>query len=538
MPTASIDLACRPTLTAIPAGQERTLHVLIRIRVGVPEGKVDRPRLSAVLALDVSGSMQGQPMEHVIRSSERIVDLLGEGDAVGVVAFSSGARVVAPLHRLDAVARRRLQGEVRKLQTEGGTNISAGMSCAASLFPPRSAGEQQILLLLSDGQPNVGPSTPRALASEAAQIRARSVAVSTLGYGTHHDENVLINIAELGGGRYAFVSEPQLAESSFVQALGTQLDVVLEGPRLVLTPSEDADIVRVLGDFRTSIGADGLRVALKDLVAGDEINVVVEVRVRAWREGDWRVLYAALSGQEASGGGSFHTQAQASFAVHPGPELADLEALAEVGVALADEQRTRARGLAARRDFAGAVAVLQQALRAIEATAGFQRGKGDPLDDAYDALLDDRTIYEQKPSEERSAHYFKAQQDFLSLSSPSARKRGLSPNARSLDAKRRQGSSLIEARLVIENGAGAGNIHVLGEGRTVIGRGNSCDVSIPTPNLSRQHALIERLEDAFWLVDMGSTNGVRVRGRSVQRHELQSGDVFELGDVRIRFEQG
>jgi pSer/pThr/pTyr-binding forkhead associated (FHA) protein len=97
---------------------------------------------------------------------------------------------------------------------------------------------------------------------------------------------------------------------------------------------------------------------------------------------------------------------------------------------------------------------------------------------------------------------------------------------------------LIEARLVIENGAGAGNIHVLGEGRTVIGRGNSCDVSIPTPNLSRQHALIERLEDAFWLVDMGSTNGVRVRGRSVQRHELQSGDVFELGDVRIRFEQG
>jgi Mg-chelatase subunit ChlD len=538
MPTASIDLACRPTLTAIPAGQERTLHVLIRVRAGVPEGKVDRPRLSAVLALDVSGSMHGQPIEHVIRSSERIVDLLAEGDAVGVVAFSSEARVVAPLRRLDAAARRRLQGEVRKLQAEGGTNISAGMSCGASLFPPRSAGEQQILLLLSDGQPNVGPSTPRALASEAGQIRARNIAVSTLGYGAQHDENVLINIAELGGGRYAFVSEPQLAEASFVQALGTQLDVVLEGPRLVLTPSEDADIVRVLGDLRTSIGADGLRVALKDLVAGDEINVVVEVRVRAWREGDWRVLYATLSGQEASGGGAFHAQAQASFTVHSGPELADLEALAEVGVALADEQRTRARGLAARRDFAGAVAVLQQALRAIEATPGFQRGKGDPLDDAYDALLDDRTIYEQKPSEERSAHYFKAQQDFLSLSSPSARKRGMSPNARSLDAKRRQGSPEIQARLVIEAGAGSGNTYTLGEGRTVIGRGSSCDVSIPTPNLSRQHALIERLEDAFWLVDMGSTNGVRVRGRSVQRHELQPGDVFELGDVRIRFERG
>ncbi|MCS6900098.1 MAG: VWA domain-containing protein, partial [Myxococcales bacterium] len=265
MPNSSIDLTCRPTLTAISIGQERTLHVLIRIRAGLPKGKAERLRLSTVLALDVSGSMNGQPLAHVLRSTERIVDLLEEGDAVGVVAFSSSAQVVTPLRRLDASTRRQLQGEVRKLRAEGGTNISAGMSCAASLFPPRSPGEQQLLLLLSDGQPSVGPSTPRELASEAGQIRARNIVISTLGYGAQHDENVLINIAELGGGRYAFVSEPQLAESSFVQALGNQLDVVLESPRLVLTPSEDADIVRVLGDLRTSVGADGLRVSLRDL---------------------------------------------------------------------------------------------------------------------------------------------------------------------------------------------------------------------------------------------------------------------------------
>ncbi len=537
MPTASVDLVCRPTLTSLATGQERVMHVLVRVRVGMPEGQQPRPRLSAVLALDVSGSMQGQPLEHVARSTERIVELLAEGDSVGVVAFSSSASVVAPLQPLDSGARRRLQAAIRKLHAEGGTNISAGLQAAAALFPPRVAGEQQLLLLLSDGQPNVGPSTPRDLAAEAGSIRARGVAVGTLGYGAEHDEKVLINIAELGGGRYAFVSEPQLAESSFVQALGTQLDVVLEGPRLVLTPSEDTDILRVLGAHRTTIGADGLRVALKDLIAGDEVNIVVEVRVRAWREGSWRALYASLSGQETDGAALIR-QAQAEISVGAGPETADLDALAEASVALADEQRTRARELAARRDFDGAIAVLRPALLALEKTPGFQRGKGDLMDDSYDALLDDLTIYEQRPSEERSSHYRKAQQDYLSLSKGGVRQHRLSPNAQLLETSRRASSTPVAARLVVEAGPQVGQVHTLDGSRVIIGRGVTSDLPIPSPNLSRQHALIEHQGGAFWLVDMGSTNGVLVAGRRVQRHELRPGDVFDLGGIRIRFEQG
>lgn len=537
MPTASISVACSSTHPQLKAGQERVVHVLVQVKAGLPDGKRARPRLSTMLALDVSGSMQGQPLEHVVRSAERILELLADGDSVGVVAFSSNATLTAPLSPLVPASRRRVQDALRRLTAEGGTNISSGMNCAADQFPQRASGEQQLVLLLSDGQPNVGPSSPRELASEAGRIRARGVAVSTLGYGAHHDEKVLINIAELGGGRYAFVSEPQLAEASFVQALGAQLDVVLEAPLLVLTPSEDADIVRVLGEYRTSIGADGLRVPLRNLIAGDELNLVVEMRVRAWREGDWRLLYATLTGQDAERGASFHAKAQAGLAV-ASEDQTDLDALAMVGVALADEQRTKARGIADRGDFRGAAALLKQALQVIEQTPGFQRGKGDRLDDAYDALLDDVTVYEQHPDAERYAHYTKAQQDFHSLSKGGASYRMMSPTAQVMNATRNaQAPSVAPARLVVEAGPQVGRRHPLDEGRVVIGRGVSCDLPVASPNLSRQHAMVERLDDGFWLVDMGSTNGVVVKGRRVQRHLLLPGDQFELGDVRFRFEQ-
>ena len=45
--------------------------------------------------------------------------------------------------------------------------------------------------------------------------------------------------------------------------------------------------------------------------------------------------------------------------------------------------------------------------------------------------------------------------------------------------------------------------------RFIIGRGKqSSDLTIKDPNVSRQHAMIEFLNGQYYIVDMGSTNGV------------------------------
>src|SRR4051794_22327346 len=162
-------------------------HVVVRVRAAkVAAGS--RPRLTAVLALDVSGSMEGDPLAQVVRSAQRIAEILPATDRLGIVAFADAAVTVSPLRALDAEGRRETLREVSAVTASGRTNVSAGLSHAAVLFPPREAGERQIVLLMSDGQPNVGTSTPQGLADEVKRMRARDVGVSTLGFGVEHDE--------------------------------------------------------------------------------------------------------------------------------------------------------------------------------------------------------------------------------------------------------------------------------------------------------------------------------------------------------------
>ncbi len=53
--------------------------------------------------------------------------------------------------------------------------------------------------------------------------------------------------------------------------------------------------------------------------------------------------------------------------------------------------------------------------------------------------------------------------------------------------------------------------------------------------MSRQHAVIERAGEGYWLVDMGSTNGVEYEGERIARKRIAHGDCFRIGDSELRF---
>jgi hypothetical protein len=72
--------------------------------------------------------------------------------------------------------------------------------------------------------------------------------------------------------------------------------------------------------------------------------------------------------------------------------------------------------------------------------------------------------------------------------------------------------------------------------RFIIGRGKqSSDLTIKDPNVSRQHAMIEFLNGQYYIVDMGSTNGVEYNGQRVQRKIINEGDVFRVCDHELQF---
>jgi hypothetical protein len=81
-----------------------------------------------------------------------------------------------------------------------------------------------------------------------------------------------------------------------------------------------------------------------------------------------------------------------------------------------------------------------------------------------------------------------------------------------------------------------GSRHSITKDRFVIGRGKqSSDLTLKDPNVSRQHAMVEFQNGVYFMVDMGSTNGVAINGQRIARKQISEGDVFRICDHDIQF---
>lgn len=72
--------------------------------------------------------------------------------------------------------------------------------------------------------------------------------------------------------------------------------------------------------------------------------------------------------------------------------------------------------------------------------------------------------------------------------------------------------------------------------RFVIGRGKQqSDLTIKDPNVSRQHAMVELVNGQYYIVDMGSTNGIEYNGQRIARKLIADNDSYRICDHDLRF---
>jgi hypothetical protein len=79
---------------------------------------------------------------------------------------------------------------------------------------------------------------------------------------------------------------------------------------------------------------------------------------------------------------------------------------------------------------------------------------------------------------------------------------------------------------------------LVGATGAVLGRSRECDIVVDDANVSRRHAEVRPGPDGWTVADLGSTNGVRVNGRTVRSapQPLHDGDLVELGTAQVTFE--
>ena len=95
------------------------------------------------------------------------------------------------------------------------------------------------------------------------------------------------------------------------------------------------------------------------------------------------------------------------------------------------------------------------------------------------------------------------------------------------------------SRLRVVGGVHAGKTFLIDSSEAAIGRATDNDVQFPDRSVSRHHCLIRRNGEAWWIEDLGSTNGTLLRGAPVEAPKrLEHGDEVVAGFSRFVFQEG
>lgn len=166
------------------------------------------------LVLDVSGSMEGEPLESVRSAVGEFIDVAEQdGLNVGLVTFSSSASELCELSGSGYDSMREAISS-EEFSADGGTNIEAGLSTARVMLGSGSA-DAQTIVLMTDGLPTEGKGEDD-LVDYANTLKAAGYNLYTLGFFNALSGDELVGAQDL--------LERMATQGEHFEATGTNLE--------------------------------------------------------------------------------------------------------------------------------------------------------------------------------------------------------------------------------------------------------------------------------------------------------------------------
>jgi Ca-activated chloride channel homolog len=382
----------------LKAGREQTVDVVIRITPPeVDTGASKRPRLNLSLVLDRSGSMGGEKMLRAREATAYCIDQLLPSDRLSVVIFDSKVEVLIPSQLAENKAQ--LKGLLQEVYARNSTAlheawVRGGMQVSEHL----TDGAVNRVVLITDGLANEGLTNVDQIVSQVRGLFDRGVSTSSIGIGDDFNEDLLIPMANAGGGNSWHVKTADDMQRIFAVELEGLIAQVAHTVTLGLVPADGVRLADVLNDFE--MGETG-RYKLPNLQAGSPVDVVVQLRIPEQVEGtkmrllDLRLGYTP---QEMKAAEVTKQVFEVEFASEQLVE--SLPVNHEVAKAVQMLMNARARAEAVRRmdagDYVGSQGVIRQA--AMSSRAAFAPMASSPdvkeemaLLEEYDESLTDRS---------------------------------------------------------------------------------------------------------------------------------------------------
>jgi len=297
VPTGPLSLSTRLEYASLRKGEAYNVFGLVSLLSQEPadsagatssgDAAAERAPLDVTCVLDVSGSMNGQKIQLVKDAMAFVVDEMKPSDRLSIVTFNHSAERKTVLARMTAEGKDALRQATCRICAGGGTSIAAGLDCAvANMEQRRQRNPVGAIFLLTDGQDSTSRSQVQRLVGRA---RTAHCALYAFGFGQDHDAGLLSSIAEAAQTPFTFVEQPASIKAAFAGAVGGLMSVAAQGIELRLVPAGGCALVAVHTHFalrREGAPEGPAVVSIPDAFAGEQRNIVVELRVPATTEGE------------------------------------------------------------------------------------------------------------------------------------------------------------------------------------------------------------------------------------------------------------
>lgn len=274
----------------LPTGHKQYARQTTYLKIGLtgfdlPDAS-KRPPINLALVVDRSCSMAGDRIEKAKEAALMVLERLSGNDIVSIVTYDSVVEVLVPATRLSD--REEISRKIRGLGPRGSTALFAGVS--RGLEEARKFMDKDMVtrvILLSDGQANVGPSSPNELGRLGAAAGKEGIAITTIGLGLGYNEDLMAQIAQKSDGNHAFVETAEQLSSIFQYELGDVLSVVAQEVSVKVRLAPGVRPVRVV-NRDAEIHGQEVFLSLNQLYAKQERYFLLEVEIPAGESGTSR----------------------------------------------------------------------------------------------------------------------------------------------------------------------------------------------------------------------------------------------------------
>jgi Ca-activated chloride channel family protein len=315
-------------MEAAPSPLEAS-RMIVRLGVATkPKSVQERLPAHLVFLVDVSGSMnEPDKLALAKRSLAVLTKNLTAADTVSLVTYAGSTQVVLEPTAADLMGKGRILAAIDKLQSGGSTAMGSGIDLAyARAVKSIKPGHISRVVVLSDGDANVGAHTHDEMLQIISSRAKEGVTLSTIGFGTgNYNDQLMEQLADKGNGNNFYIDSEDQAKRVFLEDLTANLEVVAKDVKLQVDfdPAMVARY-RLVGYENRDVRDEDFRndkVDAGEVGAGHQVTALYEVELTAKGKqakaplGGIRIRHKAPAGATA-------TEAAFPMAGGPAPSFA------------------------------------------------------------------------------------------------------------------------------------------------------------------------------------------------------------------------